>query len=72
MHCKADGSNVRNALCPAYLERWPDETPAPAEAPAPAAVVDTPPTSTVVADADPSAAEEPVLTVGYLQHDEEA
>lgn len=25
MHCKADGSNVRNAACGGFLTRWPDE-----------------------------------------------
>ena len=24
-HCKADGSNVRNAACSEFLEKWPDE-----------------------------------------------
>lgn len=26
-HCRADGSNIFNAACPAYLAKWPDESP---------------------------------------------
>lgn len=25
-HCKGDGSNIRNAACPAFLEKWPAES----------------------------------------------
>jgi hypothetical protein len=34
-HCKADGSNVRNAACAAFLEKWEEPAPDPLPEPPP-------------------------------------